>query len=458
MSKFRISDEIRLNLAASSGRYRQIKAVIVRSGAIILCSLLVMLFIYQISLAEITFNDAFNTQINGVPVDVSWVPCVRLVGGDPNARDGTGVPFGLGPELAAICTTISPPGSSGSISGGGQASNGGGVTTTVPVVERRQRKLREEAKERTGGDDDTEVTLGAGLAAFVSANYEDLDRDRTGFEDGYDSDIWRVTLGADYQVKNSMVVGLALNLARWNGDYDTGGGFDTDSYGATAFASFLPLQYMFLDVSVGYMRNDISEDRRRFYTRDITFTDPGVGTITTTQVFGGRTDADRDDNLWSALLRLGYDFPIRQFNVGPRLALNWLYTDIDGYKERGGSGLELKYQEDSRTLLQSKLGLQASMAISTRIGVFVPQVYGNWVHEFADNQRSISVQFVQDLRPNPTRFSFDTDKPDRNWWELGAGVVLTMPLGFQAFLNVQTIQSNSLINSTSGSGGLRVEF
>jgi outer membrane autotransporter protein len=98
------------------------------------------------------------------------------------------------------------------------------------------------------------------------------------------------------------------------------------------------------------------------------------------------------------------------------------------------------------------------MAISTGFGVIVPQLNGNWVHEFADDRRSTSVRFVQDLRSDPTQFSFDTDAPDRNFFEVGAGVVLVLPHGYQAFANIRSIQGNDLIDSTAGSLGVRLEF
>lgn len=457
MTRFNSSKRIGLRKGAPQVAPRQTRLSGKLAGTIIICSALLLLPAQPQALADITFNNALDTQLDGVTLpSTEFEPCVRLVGGDPNARDGSGVPIGFGPELTAICSRISPQGSSAGVGASG-ASAGGGVTATVPVVEERQRKLREEEKEGEDAGGDAEISLGSGVSAFFSAKYGDLDRDQTAFEDGYDSDGWGLTLGADYLVNNLMVAGLALNLNRWDGDYDTGGGFDTDSWGATAFASFLPWKRLFIDVAVGYARNDISEDRRRFYIRE-EIPDINDPNTTVTQVFGGRTDADRDDDMWSASLRLGYDFPINRFTIGPRFALDWRYTEIDGYTEEGRTGLELKYQEDSRTLLQSKLGLQALMPISTGIGVFMPQVYGRWVHEFADKQRSISVQFVQDLRANPTRYSFDTDDPDMDWWEFGAGVVFVMPRGYQAFINVETLQSHKFLDSTAGSAGLRVVF
>ncbi|MDJ0863224.1 MAG: autotransporter outer membrane beta-barrel domain-containing protein [Gammaproteobacteria bacterium] len=410
--------------------------------AVLTCSTLVASPLSRSARAQ-TFNDAINAQLEW---DGARFGCARLVGGSPrdtNADSPTfGQPLEFGPELADICGEVRP--------GPGPTSNssaGSGVATVSPTVMRRLRRLGEEEEDAGGGASaDAEVGLGSGFSVFLSGDYEDLDRNRTAFEDGYDSDIWGVTLGADYLFGKSVVAGLAFNFKRWDGDFDTGGGFENDYYGAIAYASFLPLERLFIDLSLGYSRIDVSEDRRRFYENE-------EGTQ-----FGGRVDSDRDDNEFSGLLQLGYDFSLRQFTFGPRLALDWKYTDIDSYTEKGSTGLELKYDDDDETSVQSRVGLQASMAISTRFGVILPQLNADWIHEFSDDRRSTSVQFVQDFRDNPGKFTFQNDSPDENFYELGASIALVLPRGFQAFANVRRIQEHQYFDSTAGTVGVRFDF
>ena len=158
---------------------------------------------------------------------------------------------------------------------------------------------------------------------------------------------------------------------------------------------------------------------------------------------------------------MGYDYPIRQFTIGPRLALNYVSTDFDSYAEKGkngDTGLELKFDKDSRVSFQSKLGMQASMAVSTAFGVVVPQINGNWIHEYSDNQRSISVQFVQDYRDNPAKFSFQTPKPDRDFYEVSAGLLFALPHGIQTFANYRILLGNEYFDSQFATAGIRVEF
>src|SRR5207249_2847309 len=61
----------------------------------------------------------------------------------------------------------------------------------------------------------------------------------------------------------------------------------------------------------------------------------------------------------------GYDFVIERFTVGPRLGINLRETTIDGFQERGNTGLELKYNNQNVTSLTHVVGVFASYALST---------------------------------------------------------------------------------------------
>ena len=382
-----------------------------------------------------TFDEAINNQLAARTLGQDALGCARLVGNTP--RDpASGQPIGFGPQLAAICGGFSLP--SGS-SFGPNASGGSGGTPVTGGVEKRLKEIREEEKKAA-----TRFSL-----YLTAPNYENLDRDTTKYEDGYDSHILGGTLGADVLINNLWVVGMAFDYKSWDGDFNNGGNFDTDIYSPIVYASFFPLAGFFTDVFLGYSWKDASSDRARTYTNE-------AGTM-----FGGKESGDPDADEFKFGLSMGYDYPIRQFTIGPRLALNYVSTDFDSYAEKGkngDTGLELKFDKDSRVSFQSKLGMQASMAISTAFGVVVPQINGNWIHEYSDNQRSISVQFVQDYRDNPAKFSFQTPKPDRDFYEVSAGLLFALPHGIQTFANYRILLGNEYFDSQFATAGIRVEF
>ncbi len=402
--------------------------------AIMTCTALILISENRPAVAQ-TLSEAYNAQLARDPA--TNLGCARLVGG--STRDTSGEPDEpdeFGPELADIC---------GDVPGGGTGPSGGTtIGAASPVTGDVGKHLR---KTREGEDgEEADVDLGSGISLWINGNYQELDRDTTRFEDGYDSDIWGVTIGVDFQVNESMLAGLAFNFNRSDGDYESAGNFDTDSYGPIVYASFFPSENFFTEVILSYLWSDVSSDRSRTYINE-------VG-----EEFGGKVSADPDENHFNIGLQLGYDYHIRAFTVSPRLTFDYDYANLDSYAERGNTGLELKYDEDSRVSFQSKLGVEASMVLRTAFGEVVPQVSADWVHEYADNQRSISVQYVQDLRDNPTKFAFQTDKPDRDSFELSAGVSVELPNDNLAFATYSTLVSHNFYDRQTVTIGLRVTF
>jgi outer membrane autotransporter protein len=285
-----------------------------------------------------------------------------------------------------------------------------------------------------------------GVGAWGSGEYEALDRDATAFEDGYNSDIWRVTVGADYQFTDRILAGLAFDYYQQDGDFDRGGGFDIKSLGLIGFGSFLPTDKTFIQFYGGYARNEY--DR----TRIATFTQfSGV-------LFSrsGSPNADYDADQYSAGILGGYDFTIRNVTIGPRVGFEWIHTDFETYSEDGGSGLELTFHDDDQTLLQTSVGVQALISFSTDFGVVVPHASFDWKHEFDNDQRTVEVSFVDDTRAK--RFTYETENPDRDWFEINAGVVTALPNGLQLFGNYRTIVGHSFFDSHTGTIGLRYSF
>ena len=82
-------------------------------------------------------------------------------------------------------------------------------------------------------------------------------------------------------------------------------------------------------------------------------------------------------------------------------------------------------------------------------------IFLDWHHEFKNDQRSVGVQFVQDNRSNPQKFSYDTENPDEDFGYFGTGVSIRYDNGIQLFANVQTLLGHEFYDSTLLSFGLR---
>jgi outer membrane lipase/esterase len=279
---------------------------------------------------------------------------------------------------------------------------------------------------------------------YVAGDYEYFHKQVTTFEPGYTNNIWRGAVGADYSLNNALTLGGALRYAHDDGDFRGGGKFDTNSYGFLFHSNYVPAPQFFLDTSFGYLHKNYSIDRA------VSLFIGGVPTPV------GTTKGDPDGNEFTAGVNGGYDFSFQNFTVGPRLGLNYKRTEIDGYREEGTTNQELVYGAQHVHSLTSGLGVHGSMAISTGIGVFVPQVMAEYVHEFMDRQRRIGFFLAND--PSATHFSFQIDPPDRNYFNLGTGVVLQLARGIAPFLNYRALVGYRDQSSHRVTGGVRIEF
>lgn len=289
-----------------------------------------------------------------------------------------------------------------------------------------------------------------GFGFFASGLVEALNRDVTTFQDGYKSMILGITAGADYRFNRQTVAGLAVNYANTHGDFKNGGDFNTNTIGMILFGSYLPTDRTFVQVTGGYTRNNylVSRAAQAFI--------PGVGGPDRT--LAGTPSSNSNGDVFRASVLSGYDHPIGMFTVGPRVGVTYTNTHISEYSETSGGGLGLKFDDQWVNSLQSVLGVQAQAAISTSMGVLVPQANADYIHEFANSQRHINVSFVEDNRANPLKFAFQNDVPVRNYFNLGTGLIMVLPNGWQPFVNFRALVGNTQFNNYAGTFGLRIEM
>jgi outer membrane autotransporter protein len=345
-----------------------------------------------------------------------------------------GRPFG--PDLTVICQAS--PGGPGSAAGGtvGAETRGGGEEQRQ--IFRRLRQRQGAASADTGG--------AQGFSLFASVDYQKFDKDTTRFETGFERDTVGGTVGADYLFRSGLVLGAAFSYGHEFGDYEgAGGGFDHDGYGILLYGSVAPIANLFVDGVAGYTRKNYSFDRR------VNLSIPAA-TFSVT----GPTSGDTDGNEFKVGINTGYDFVLGRFTVGPRVGVLYRETTVDGFQESGRTGLELAYDNQNIQSLVTTVGVYGSVAISTGFGVIVPQATAEYVHEFLDDQRSVGFRLVQD--PFQARFLYQTDPPDRDYFNLGIGVAMVLPNGLQPYLNFRELVGYDDRSSHTVTLGLRVPF
>lgn len=352
------------------------------------------------------------------------------------------------PELVGMCNDALVGGGGAGAPPSNAALNTGGLgaqgRTSIAAAAQQRKGIRMRLDELKGGDG----SKGGGASAdesfgrwsiFASVRYTDTDRDATTLETGYDADLDGITLGGDFRWSDKAVIGLALGYTDTNLDYDRNAGdLDLRSMDITLYGNFTPMANAYIDAYAGYARLEY-DTRRRIK----------IGLIS------GAAKGDTDGDQLLAGLAAGYEWSHGPWSMGPEIKLDYVSTDIDGYRERGSTGLELSYQSQDIDSLTTSMGVRISYAKAVSWGVILPQARLHYVHERKNDSRSISNSLALD--PSGV-FTNKTDDPDRDYMIANLGVSAVMRYGLQAFLDYEQLINHDFLDSWTLVGGIRKEY
>lgn len=357
-----------------------------------------------------------------------------------------GTPGGSTGQLASICSQLGVAGGAPTAAGVGSQSQPNSLLISQQQLKDAQTSDEKKRRPKNGSADIVAAKWGD-FSTFLTAGASTLRHHKNDFEDGYNSTIPSVTIGGGYSITKSLEAGLAFNYSNSNAQFNSGGGFNTNAYTPLMYINYLPFDNAFANLAFSYTRQDQSTDRLAV-AGTTTGTLPPIQRLTT-----GNFNA----NQYTLNFLSGYDFFIENFTIGPRLGVDARQWDMNSYRESTNTGLELRYNNQHQTSIQSNLGIFASSAHNFDFGVLVPQISVSWVHEYANDSRIINAHFVQatDSVTGPG-FYFQTENPARDWALIDLGASLLVQNDLQVFANVSTVQGNQNFVSYGGNVGVRV--
>lgn len=387
---------------------------------------------YQTASAQ-TFNEASTAELSTV--------C--------NSTNNAADPMIATGNLRSICKAIAD-------GLNGQPAASGVGTQSQPnsaLISQQQLKTAQTKAERkmiggASGDNTVSSSWSKDFSTFLTTGATSLRHRQNEFEDGYDSTIPSVTLGADYQVAKNLLAGLAFNYANWSGDYNNGGGFDIDSYSPLLYLNYQPFKGAFANLVISYSKQNQSNNR--FAVVNSISTSPNPPVIIRS------TNGDVSTDQYSLNFLSGYDHQIGNLAIGPRIGVDARHWAMESYQESSNTGLELAYKAQNQTSVQSKLGIAASYLHRTNFGAIVPYASAYWTHEFENDARLVTARFVQ--APGSNGFSFQTEAPARNWAIIDVGVSAIVKENIQAFVNFSMIQGNKNFDSYGGTVGIKTSW
>lgn len=259
------------------------------------------------------------------------------------------------------------------------------------------------------------------------------DQSATSREPAFDFRTAGLTLGGDYKVTDSLILGAAFGYLNTRTEIAASAGdIVTNGYSLSGFGNYY-IGDLYVDgiFTAGWNTYDIE--------RNI----PGLNET---------AHASPDGHQFALSVGSGYSLSRGALSGGPFAKVNYLRVHIDAYRERGTTASDLQVDRQTIESLTTDLGAQMSYAIGTPWAVLSPMAQFAWEHEFKNDRRTIT-GFVTS---NPaTALSITTNKPDRDYFNLGTGVTSTFKHGITAFFYYEAVVGRDDFTKHSFTGGVR---
>lgn len=291
--------------------------------------------------------------------------------------------------------------------------------------------------ERGGGASADRSSLLSRLGMFATGQGSFGTQDATSREPGYDFHTGGITLGADYRFTDQFLLGMAFGYLRTKAAYNSSAGDSAaNGYNLSAYGTYYILDRLYVDGIVTGGWNTYNSERNI----------PDVAATANSNTNGTQ---------FSVSASTGYNFNVGALGFGPTGRVNYVQVHIDGYQESGASPFNVTVASQNIQSVTTAFGGQATYAISMPWGVLTPLLRFEWEHEYEGNSRSVRGGLVAD--PSTTVVA-KTNNPDRDYFNLGAGVSTTFMRGVSAFLQFDTVLGRSNFSNYAFNTGLRLEF
>jgi len=392
---------------------------------------------------------------NGTPVQKFFASCTNMVVASNNVATGNGSASQLGDQYETLSPTQANAQQPAQIQsvfsrlldlrGGARgfmlSQNGVGVGGSTSTAAAGSPKGA-----ATGGAAGADSDLGGRWGGFMNIDYNGGTVDETQNQTGYNFHNLGILGGLDYRLSDGLILGGALGYSYTKSNYDLGMGSVTASTISGVLYGTYYVDRWYVDGALSY--------GRILYQTERDFTLP---TAPFSSASSAMATASPKGNQYSATIAAGYNYPIDSYTVTPFVRLGYIVVQNEAFQESepvNGMGLSV----DARTIqsLQSSVGIRFSKAFSTSSGVFSPYFTAQWLHEFENNNPSITTKFVND--PNNNFFFVSTDQPTSNYGSFALGVSGQFQNGFSAYFQVSAVAWLNNTNIYSAIGGLRIAF
>jgi outer membrane autotransporter protein len=334
--------------------------------------------------------------------------------------------------------------------GGASGVNLSGLNLEVNGQQIAGNALQAMFDELTGGGASADDSVWGRWGVFINGRLATGEKDRTDNEAGFDFDLYGVTAGVDYRIRDNLIFGVSAGFGAVDTKFENrSGGLDIDSWNVGAYLTYFRDEQFYFDALATYGRNDYDSERH------IQF---GEGPL----AYEGTARGSTSGTQYSVGFGTGWDFNRGAFTFGPHAGAYFFDVDVDGFLESGALGLELDIGDQSNRSFTMNAGGHVSYAMLTSWGVLVPNARIDWVREFEDSSEVLSFRFVNDPfandpnDPSPV-ITLQSDRPDSNYFIWSLGLSAQFIHGFAGFVNYQSYAGYSDVKLREWSFGARWE-
>lgn len=284
--------------------------------------------------------------------------------------------------------------------------------------------------------------------ALISGNQK---QDSNNVEGKTDYKGQEFTLGIDYRISDALVAGVAYSLSLTNTDFSGDRGkLDTTGYTLLAYASYYKDAW-YLEGTAATGGNRYEQDRRM--RCDVATCGIDFNVLASSEYYG-------DQNAFS--LGGGYALSFGALTLTPNAQWSMMKVATDAYHEStddvgSGTGFLLAMDDQSRSHNTVSVGVDASYAVSTSLGVVLPHASIDLRHELDDDLLVVNGQFLGDSA-NDQSFSLATRAIDTTYYVVGIGSSLQLAGGNSAFLDLKSLLGYDDASQWQLRAGWRWEF
>ncbi len=256
---------------------------------------------------------------------------------------------------------------------------------------------------------------------------------------GFDQDTWGIMVGADYQVDENWLIGIAGDYQQNAIDFDDGDSGDIDGFQIGLFGSYTDESGFYGDASGSLGWFDYDSSRQ-----------VAIGGL-----YSGTAEGETNSFVITAAAEAGYLWRQDNVLIQPLVGVDYIHASIDGFTESGADPYNLTVSDNDVSSLQSRLGFAASVEIALSDEMLlVPEVRAEWRHEFLDDSQEVTAAFAG--QPGSS-FTAVGSEFGRDAAVVGAGLTLQVSHSTELFVDYDG-RFQSGYEAQTVSGGLKFSW